>query len=250
MAARGDIEPPDCAIFADTGSEPSSVYRHLDWLESQLPYPVHRVSAGNLGNQIRSAMSGNGQRMDARPPFYTGGGGQVRRQCTGDFKILPIQREVRALAGLQPRQHGPKTPIVEQWIGISLDETFRMKPSRVRWIEHRWPLVDLRMSRRDCIRWCEERQYPRPPKSACTFCPYRSAAEWRALRAADPDAFAEAVEIDRIIRPGVPGPRRPNGDQWFVHPSRQPLDEVDFSTAEERGQLNLFLNECEGMCGV
>ena len=31
---------------------------------------------------------------------------------------------------------------------------------------------------------------------------------------------------------------------------RVPLAEVDFSTAEERGRLNLFINECEGMCGV
>lgn len=250
MAARGEIEAPDCAIFADTGAEPASVYRHLDWLEARLPFPVHRVSAGNLGEQIRLAMDGRGQRMDARPPFFTGGGGQLRRQCTGDFKIMPIQRKVRELAGLQPRQHGPKTPIVEQWIGISLDETFRMKPSRFRWIEHRWPLVERRMNRRDCLTWCEERQYPRPPKSACTFCPYRSAAEWRALRASDPSAFAEAIQIDGLIRPGMPGPKRPKGEQWFVHPSRKPLDEVDFSTAEERGQLNLFLNECEGMCGL
>jgi len=29
-----------------------------------------------------------------------------------------------------------------------------------------------------------------------------------------------------------------------------PLAEVDFSTAEERGQGNLFQNECEGHCGV
>lgn len=250
MAARGEIEQPDCAIFADTGVEPASVYRHLDWLESQLPFPVHRVSSGNLGEQIRAAMGGRGERMDSRPPFFISNGGQLRRQCTGDVKIQPIHRLVRELAGLAPRQHGPKHPIVEQWIGISLDETFRMKPSRFRWISHRWPLVELRMSRRDCIVWCEERQYPRPPKSACTFCPYRSSAEWREMRSSDPDAFASAIEIDRIIRPGMPGPRRPKGEGWFVHPSRRPLDEVDFSTAEERGQLNLFLNECEGMCGV
>ena len=41
MAAEGEITPmPDCAIFADTQFEPESVYTHLDWLETQLPYPV------------------------------------------------------------------------------------------------------------------------------------------------------------------------------------------------------------------
>lgn len=250
MAARGEIEAPDCAIFADTGSEPASVYRHLDWLEQQLPFPVHRVSAGNLGEQIRLAMTGTGARMDARPPFFTAGGGQLRRQCTGDFKIDPIHRKVRDLLGLQPRQLGPKAPVVEQWIGISLDEVFRMKPSRVRWIQHRWPLIERRMSRSDCIRWSELRQLPKPPKSACTFCPYRSSTEWRAMRARDPEAFADACEIDRIIRPGLPGPKRPAGEAWFVHPRRVPLDEVDFSGPADWGQGDLFLDECEGMCGV
>ena len=36
----------------------------------------------------------------------------------------------------------------------------------------------------------------------------------------------------------------------FLHSSLRPLDSVDFSTEEERGQTNLFGNECEGMCGV
>ena len=49
MAAAGEITPmPKCAIFADTQAEPASVYRWLDWLEKQLPFPVHRVTKGNL----------------------------------------------------------------------------------------------------------------------------------------------------------------------------------------------------------
>ena len=49
MAAHGEITPmPDCAIFADTQAEPQSVYDYLDWLEGELPFPVYRVSYGNL----------------------------------------------------------------------------------------------------------------------------------------------------------------------------------------------------------
>jgi hypothetical protein len=36
----------------------------------------------------------------------------------------------------------------------------------------------------------------------------------------------------------------------YMHAARVPLDEVDLSTLEERGQGNLFNMECEGMCGV
>ena len=164
MAAHGEIGPmPDCAIFADTGAEPSGVYRHLDWLERELPFPVHRVSAGNLRDQIVGAASGK-NRMDARPPFFTASGGMLNRQCTQDFKILPITRKVRELIGLERGSRGPNAPVVEQWIGISCDEAIRMKPSRLSFIQHRWPLIEKEMHRRHCLTWCAERQYPKPPQ--------------------------------------------------------------------------------------
>lgn len=250
MAAHGEITPmPDCAIFADTQAEPAAVYRHLDWLETKLPFPVHRVTVGSLRDEILGAMNGT-NRMDARPPFFTLRGGMLNRQCTQDFKIIPIQRKVRELAGIKPRSRGPKEIVVEQWIGISTDEAARMKPSRFRWQLHRFPLVDMGLSRNDCLRWMERKGYPKPAKSACTFCPYHNNAMWREMKLEDPESFADAVAIDEAIRPGIPGPKRPKGEAWFLHSSRVPLAEVDFSTAEDRGQLNMFNNECEGMCGV
>jgi hypothetical protein len=249
LAAQGALPMPDCAIFADTQSEPEAVYRHLTWLETVLPFPVYRVTVGSLREQIVLAMTG-AARMDARPPFFTLRGGMLRRQCTQDFKIIPIERKVRELLGLKKGQRGPKTPVSEQWIGISTDESMRMKPSRLSFVTHRWPLIELGMSRRDCLDWCQERAYPRPPKSACTFCPYKSNDEWRRMKAEDPASFADAILVDEAIRPGMPGPKRPKGEAWFLHPDRIPLSDVDLLTAEDRGQLNLFINECEGMCGV
>lgn len=257
MAARGEIGPmPDCAIFADTGAEPLKVYRHLDWLESQLPFPVYRVSAGNIRDQITEGFEHHEipRRIDGRPPFFTRNGGMLRRQCTQDFKIVPLDRKVRELIGLKKGQRGPKTPVVERWIGISVDEALRAKPSRLTFIKHRFPLLEQKMRRSACLKWCEERQFPVPPKSACTFCPYHDKAQWRDMKANDPESWADAVAIDKLIRPGMPGPRRPQNQEWFVHSDRVPLDEVDLSTPEERGQGNLFgdafVNECEGMCGV
>mgnify|MGYP000108926027 CR=1 FL=1 len=36
----------------------------------------------------------------------------------------------------------------------------------------------------------------------------------------------------------------------FLHRSAVPLEEADLSTAADHGQLDLWPNECEGMCGV
>ena len=57
--------------------------------------------------------------------------------------------------------------------------------------------------------------------------------------------LASAVAVDAAIR-SIPAQKEP----WFIHRDRVPLDQVDLSTAEDRGQLNMFNNECEGMCGV
>lgn len=250
MAAVGELTPmPDAAIFADTQSEPRAVYQHLDWLETQLPFPVHRVTAGSLRDEIIGAMRGE-NRMDARPPFFTQGGGMLRRQCTQDFKVRPIQRKIRELAGIAAGSRGPTDITVDQWFGISFDEVGRMRDSQFRWLRHVYPLVNLRMTRSACLDWCERHGYPRPPKSACTFCPYHDDGLWRTMKRDDPDGFTDACAIDEAIRPGMPGPKRPDGEQWYVHTSRIPLRLVDFSTLEDHGQGRLFGNECEGMCGV
>lgn len=261
MAARGEITPmPDAAIFADTQSEPSSVYRHLDWIETQLPFPVHRVTAGSLREQIQLAVIGEG-RIDARPPFFVSGGGMLNRQCTQDFKILPITKKVRELVGLKPRQRWPNEQLVTQWIGISLDEVIRVKPAMQRrkvngkpdyvphpTITNRWPLIERRISRGECLQWMAKNGYPKPPKSACTFCPYHDDVMWRDMKVNDPESWAEAVGIDKVIRNGVQ--HQNTKGQWFLHRSLQPLADVDLRNAEDHGQVDAFGNECEGMCGV
>lgn len=251
MAAAGEITPmPDCAVFADTQSEPNAVYRHLDWLEKQLPFPVHRVTAGSLREQILAATRGE-QRMDARPPFFLSDGGMLNRQCTQDYKIIPIVRKVRELIGLRPRQRGPKEVAVEQWIGISTDEVSRMKPSRLTYVRHRWPLIELSMSRAQCLVWIEKHGFPKPPKSACTFCPYHDDSMWRDMQLNDAESFADAVLVDNAIRNGVRrGGKAVSPAQWFLHRSRKPLSDVDLRSAEDAGQLRMFNDECEGMCGV
>ncbi|MBS4001973.1 MAG: hypothetical protein KGZ91_01260 [Afipia sp.] len=253
LAAHEEIGPmPDCAIFADTGWEPDAVYEHLAWLMSPnvLPFPVHIVSAGNIRDNLIAA--GCGRRWASIPAFTrtTNRRGQVsigmiRRQCTGDYKIDPIRRKVRELAGLT-RKRSPAVPVVEQWIGISTDEIVRMKPSFERWRVNRWPLVERRMARSDCLRWLDRHGYPRPPKSACIGCPFHSDAVWRAMRDRDPAAWADAVEVDRAIRSGLRGIR----GEVYLHRSAVPLDEADLSTEADRGQLDLWPNECEGMCGL
>jgi 3'-phosphoadenosine 5'-phosphosulfate sulfotransferase (PAPS reductase)/FAD synthetase len=249
MAAHGEITPmPDCAIFADTQFEPESIMKHLNWLETQLPFPVHRVTAGDLRADTAQGINTTGQRF-APIPFFTENGGMARRQCTTEYKIEPIRKKLRELLGLKYRQRAPKEIAIRQWIGISTDEAMRMKPSRDAWVENVWPLIDAGMSRQSCLRWFEQR-YPLRPlvKSACIACPFRNDAGWREMKIDDPLSFAEAVEFDHAIR--NKGQMAALKQELFVHRSCKPLDEVDFRNLEDMGQLNFFNDECEGVCGV
>lgn len=252
MAAHGHFGSLDCAIFADTGWEPAAVYEHLRWLMSPnvLPFPVHIVSARNLRESLIAA--GDGKRWASIPAFTRTVDrrgnisiGMIRRQCTTTSKIEPIRRKVRELAGLT-RKRSPTYPVVHQWLGISMDEVVRMKPSRAAWQLNRFPLIESRMTRKDCLDWLKSHGYPKPPKSACIGCPFHSDAMWRSMRNNDPAAWDDAVEVDRAIRTGLRGIR----GEVFLHRSGVPLDEADLSTAADHGQLDLWPNECEGMCGL
>ena len=61
-----------------------------------------------------------------------------------------------------------------------------------------------------------------------------------------PSEFADAVEFDKKIRQGS----RSIKDEVFLHRKCIPLDEVEFNKKETDKQLDMFNNECEGMCGV
>lgn len=248
--------------IADTGWEPQAVYDHLLWLETEAiaaGIQVHRVANGNL----RADALDPTHRFASMPLFVRnrdGSKGMVRRQCTSEYKIKPIERKLRELVGIKARQR-PKGVLVEQWMGISWDEMQRMSDPSFPWIIKRYPLVDLRMTRHNCKQWLARRGVD-APRSACLGCPFHVNDEWRSIRDKDPAGWADAVQFDAAIRAGNV-PRAPNVNdgvvprnsdkllgQAYLHGSLRPLDLVDLSTREDHGQGSLFDTECAGVCGV
>lgn len=252
MAAKGEITPkPSAAIFADTQAEPKSVYKWLDWLEPQLDFPIIRASAGNLAERssmLRTSKKSGNTYLSPSLPVFTDivdgekkKKGMMLRQCTRDFKISVVQRESRKIM----KNLGVSKCVM--WIGISIDEAIRMKPSRLSNFEHIWPLVDAGMSRSDCLAWAKANGFPAPPRSACSFCPYHSDDEWLRLRNEDPESFGDAVRYERRLSAAVKESTALKADAAFLHKSRVPLDQVIFVSGESP---DMFGNECEGMCGV
>ena len=145
--------------LADTHLDPLTICPHLEWLAQHLPFPVHIVDNGRSPRgDVKAVTNQSGYRNCVDIPVYLKGGdrhgdGIGRRQCTEHYKIVPVRRKIRELLGLSRGQRVPRQITVELWLGMSTDEAIRMRFSRDRWMENRYPLVEAGMSRQDCLKW-------------------------------------------------------------------------------------------------
>lgn len=251
MSAFGDMPKIDAAIFADTGWERQQTYDILNWYRPWLikrGIQVYVVSAGDIRK--------DGVAEHIHIPFWTSTGGPLQRQCTSNFKIVPIKHQIRRLIGYDPiKPPHPPAGNVEQWQGISLDEYQRMRDSRVAYIVHRFPLVESRITRDDCVRYLEEHDLPVPIKSACVCCPYRSASEWLQMKQDAPGEWSEAIAFDEQNRHNPLALRGGSvSDELFLYKQRYgkesviPLTDVDleYDVSKERGSKQLPLILCDG----
>ena len=98
-------------------------------------------------------------------PMFTlspdGERGMIRRQCTSNLKIRPIEQFIRReLLGLKKRQRAPANA-VEQVFGISSDEFQRMRSPVEKWKSYSYPLVEKRITRNGCLQWLERNDLSR-----------------------------------------------------------------------------------------
>jgi hypothetical protein len=212
MAALGELPRVDAAIHSDTQHERSATYafaaQWTPWLAA------HGVKVATVTNRLRGGtavvIGGNKTPIPART-INDGSEGRMKRQCTGDWKIQPIRRY------LQEHRNGRAA---ELWLGISTDEFQRAKDADVAYITHRFPLLDLGMSRADCLMWLEAHGLPSPGKSSCVFCPFLNKRAWQEMKRAGGADWQHAVEVDNAIRNvRLPG-------QLFVHPRLLPLPQA------------------------
>ncbi len=217
MVALGELPPVDAAIHSDTGWERESTYQFsgawTPWLES------HGVKVVTVSNREQS------RRVETHKtdiPAFTVGksakGGQLRRQCTDRWKITPMRRWISQQ--LQTNGIAKKPGTVEQWLGITQDEWHRAKDSNVKYISHKYPLLEKGMSRTDCLQWLATNNLPSPDKSACVFCPYHNQSAWKRMRAENGRDWQTAVTIDTAIR----NVRPPHA--LYLHSARLPLEDA------------------------
>ena len=259
MGAQGRFgPPPDLAIFADTGNEPQDVYEMVGWLDEHSGIEVVTVrgevpiaEAVSNGTDAKGCVTGFGvpfHTLDVR----TGKLGMARRICTSNWKVVPIEQELRRRLGVSriTRRSGIR---VEQWLGITTDEIERVSPSQTSWVDTRWPLIEVGMSRTDCEKWwAENASAGAPPlaRSACAICPYRTASEWLDLQDSYPELFDTAAEVEASYN----ARQRERGYghiESYLHRRRIPLKEAvaaDRDLRDSQGRLFERAGECSGSC--
>lgn len=230
---------PDIAIFADTGNEPMKVYDQIGYwatyFKEKYDFPVHILEGQDLTKDILDFNEGKIKRASLIPLRTKPKGGLIFRQCTQDYKILPIRR----LAKKYMKAAGKKK--LRLWLGIAYEEMERQKFSNVKYIENYYPLIDSQHTTDDLIEYLCDSGFKIPHKSSCIICPYHSRLYWLNMKKNEPLEFAFAVEFDNQIRnfKGVRG-------ECFLHRDLIPLSEI--KEPEEPEEVPDLLEECDGFC--
>jgi hypothetical protein len=229
----GRVEnPARLAVFADTGGESPQTYRHIElmsrWAQEHGGEIVTRRRPEDLYDYV---VNNHGPSIPVR---MWPSGAMGRRICTGDWKVAVIHRFLR-------KEMGAKH--ATQQLGFSMDEFHRVKPNRRKWLTNRFPLIELGLTRNDCLKIIVAEGLPPPPKSSCFFCPLHRVSWWQYLAAYDPELFAKAVALEGAILAW----RESHGlGPAYLSSRLQPLQQVASSC-----QLRMF-DEVENaaVCGV
>jgi len=250
LIENGELPPVDFAVFADTQCEPDEVYAWLEKIKTWAKTKIIIATKGNLLMDALECASGKGKRFSSIPfhtknieELYGNGKGKMKRQCTFDYKIAVVQKSIRDELGYKPRQHVKHK--IEMLIAMSREETGRMRDSRIKWIKNVYPLIyEKGWYRQQAIDYMKMQGLGEPPRSSCLMCPFHGDEEWKRLKENEPHNFEKAVQFDKACR------KLPRlNSETYLHKSLKPLDEIDF-TEPQKDIIDLFQNECQGMCGV
>lgn len=264
MVIEGDLDyPVDLVLFADTGNEPRWVYKQVEYLRGRCQNAGIEFAVVKKDSQgiVQDAMHSSGR--FAKMPFYikdsiTGKISIMQRQCTKEYKIEPCDDYLKdwllkfhkAKPDKLGRRYVNRDIYIEQWYGISAEETYRAGKRGQQWQQAVYPLIDKNMKRADCIKYLLKKCLPVPKKSSCKVCPFHDDEYWLMLSIESPDEFEEACVYDDWLRTPAAKKRFASlrGD-IYLHFSGQPLRSIDFKTrieARKRPSLDMFAVELLG----
>ncbi|KKL24500.1 hypothetical protein LCGC14_2414710 [marine sediment metagenome] len=178
LIIEGKLPKPDLAWMVDVGWEKSSTWDHV----TQVLRPRLK-EVGVWLHVIKTTDYTDNKLLDAKGyvkiPAYRRVDGKVMKlstRCSGPWKVSVAKRWLR--------EQGVEK--CENWIGIATEESRRAKPSRDKWFGHRWPLIELGLTRGDCLYMVGQNGWPMPPRTSCVMCPQQTNSEWQRMAQHEP----------------------------------------------------------------
>lgn len=210
LIIQGKLQRPDYIVMVDTGYEKASTWKYINEVVQPklqaINLPITIIHTNDYSSNALIDKNG----MVAIPAHRKNEDGTVskmRTWCNGGWKSKVVNRWMGD-NGLTK---------VESWIGFSADEERRKLKSDVRWIKYRYPLIELGLTRNDCIYELGGAGWPMPPRTSCYFCPQQTHQQWIHLYQREPQEFAKAKQIELEIQKTHPN--------VYLHASGMNIDE-------------------------
>jgi hypothetical protein len=232
----GRLRRPDYAVMTRLPHEKRSTWEYVNAYirptmhEFGVPFKV----VSSVEYRTKDLFGGEDLKTPLMPVYTNQSGevGKLNEWCSGDWKRDVVMRWASGRKGWKKRG-------VDNWIGISADESDRRRSPRRKWFKPVYPLLDWfpkLMSVSACLDAVADAGWPPPPRSRCVMCPNQKDAEWAELNAKE---WEEAAKVEDEIRKTDPNA--------FLHKSCVPLRLVVLKPSEEAD--GLFGGGCQsGMC--
>lgn len=181
MMMLGELPTPDFVVFADTEGELPETYEYNDqyarpWCDD---LGVEFITVQQSGSHYGTSLYDYFWKYETVPmPFH--------RMCSEKFKLIPIQRFYKQF----------RPCLINAIIGISADESQRVKDSGLKGVTNQYPLVTRNLTRRDCEAAIIKIGAPLPPKSACYYCPFQHLVRWKRTKTNHPDLIQKVIALE------------------------------------------------------
>jgi 3'-phosphoadenosine 5'-phosphosulfate sulfotransferase (PAPS reductase)/FAD synthetase len=197
LICKGDLRP-DISVIADTEREVQQTWDYFDAVLvpnlAAVGVTLHRVPKSRYATVD---LYGGKDGTSLLIPAFTdksGETGKLPAFCSNEWKVRVVQRFCREMV--------PDSEGFDLWLGISRDESHRMRTGHDGKWQYRHPLIDdgRMLSRRDCYALVKSMGWPQPPRSRCWMCPNQGDAEWDDLEKNWPADAAKAKAFQTEIQ--------------------------------------------------
>lgn len=167
------------AVFSDTGCEKPETYEHLNLLEDQGYEITTIIPQIKVKGVIYDNLYDYFWHYKIIPLMRY-------RVCTVKFKTEPVEKYVEKPC--------------EMMIGYDFGERIRRRLKNRKGITHKFPLVEKRKTREQCVDIIRDHGLPVPMRSGCYLCPFQSKRDWKRLRDTHPALFKKAMALEENAR--------------------------------------------------